>query len=67
MHRLRRLQNVEIVEDVIVHKVRGECFAQGIACAMPDGGVREIPVKGVFVKLRCPRNSELVCEWVNCD
>ena len=34
---------------------------------MPDGEEREIPVKGLFVKLPRTPNSDLVSEWVDCD
>jgi len=65
--RLRQMQNVEIVEGVAVKEVCGERFAEGIVITTADGEVREIPVKGVFVKLPRTPNSELVREWVNCD
>ncbi len=61
------MQNVEIVEGVEIREVCGEYFVEGIVMAMPDGEVREIPVKGVFVKLPRTPNSGLVREWVNCD
>ncbi len=65
--RLRRMQNVEISEGVEVKEVCGEHFVEGVVVAMPDGEVREIPVKGVFVKLPRTPNSDLVREWINCD
>jgi len=34
---------------------------------MPNGEEREIPVKGVFVKLARVPNSQLVQGWVDCD
>jgi len=67
VHRLRRMQNVEISEDVAVKEVCGEHFVESIVVTMPDGEVREIPVKGVFVKLPRTPNSDLVREWINCD
>ena len=65
--RLRQMQNVEIAEGVEIRKVCGEYFVEGIVIAAPDGALREIPVKGVFVKLPRTPNSGLVREWVNCD
>jgi len=67
VHRLRQMQNVEISESVAVKEVCGEHFVEGIMVTMPDGEVREIPVKGVFVKLPRTPNSDLVREWINCD
>ena len=66
-HRLRQMQNVEISEGVAVKEVCGERFVEGIVVAMPDGEVREISVKGVFVKLPRTPNSDLVRKWINCD
>lgn len=66
-HRLRQVQNVEISEGVAVQEVCGERFVEGIVVTMPDGEVREIPVKGVFVKLPRTPNSDLVREWIDCD
>ena len=65
--KLRQMQNVEIAEGVTVKEVCGERFVERIVIAMPDGEVREIPVKGAFVKLTRTPNSELVQEWINCD
>jgi len=67
VHRLRQTQNVEIAEGVAVREVRGERFVESIVIATPEGQEREIPVKGVFVKLPRTPNSDLVREWVNCD
>jgi len=67
VHKLHQMQNVEIVEGTAVREVCGEYFIEGILVAMPDGEVREIPVKGVFVKLPRTPNSDLVREWINCD
>jgi thioredoxin reductase len=50
-----------------VHQVCGESFVESIEAATPDGQTREIPVKGVFVKLTRTPNSKLVREWVDCD
>jgi thioredoxin reductase len=66
-HRLRQMRNVEIVESVTVKEVRGERFVEGVVVAMPGGEEREIPVKGLFVKLPRTPNSDLVREWVDCD
>ncbi|HID89677.1 MAG TPA: FAD-dependent oxidoreductase [Anaerolineales bacterium] len=65
--RLRRMENVDVVEGATVREVLGESFVEGIRVAMPDGAEREIPVKGVFVKLARTPNSELVREWIDCD
>jgi thioredoxin reductase len=67
VHRLRQMQNVEISESMTVKEVCGEQFVEGIVIATQDGEVREIPVKGVFVKLLRTPNSALVQEWINCD
>ncbi|MBL7065060.1 MAG: FAD-dependent oxidoreductase [Anaerolineae bacterium] len=64
---LRRMQNVEIAEDVAIKEVCGERFVESIKIATPEGEEREIAVKGVFVKLTRTPNSELVQEWINCD
>jgi len=65
--RLRRMENVEVAEGAVVKEVHGEEFVEGIVVAMPNGEVRQVPVKGVFVKLARTPNSELVREWVDCD
>lgn len=67
MHKLRQMQNVEISEGVAVKEVCGQRFLESVVVTMPDGEVREIPVKGVFVKLPRTPNSDLVREWVDCD
>jgi thioredoxin reductase len=67
VHKLRRMDSVEIAEGVTVREVHGERFVEAIVVAMPDGKVREITVKGVFVKLPRTPNSDLVREWINCD
>jgi alkyl hydroperoxide reductase subunit F len=67
LHSLRQMQNVEIEEGVEIGEVCGNCFVDAIALTMPSGEVREIPVKGVFVKLLRTPNSALVREWVSCD
>ena len=67
VHRLRQMQNVEIAEGVTVKEIRGERFVESVVVATPEGEEREIPVKGVFVKLPRTPNSDLVREWVNCD
>ena len=50
-----------------MREVLGESFVEGVRVTMPDGAEREIPVKGVFVKLARTPNSELVREWIDCD
>lgn len=67
MDRLRHMQNVEIAEGVTVKDVRGDRFVEGIVVATSEGAEREIPVKGVFVKLARTPNSELVQDWIDCD
>ena len=67
LHKLRQIHNVELEENLEIHEVCGEYFVEGVVVAMPDGEEREIPVKGVFVKLPRTPNSGLVQEWVNCD
>jgi thioredoxin reductase len=67
VHRLRQMQNVEIAEGVTVREVCGERFVEGIVVATPEGEERQMPVKGVFVKLPRTPNSGLVREWVDCD
>ena len=67
VQKLHQMQNIEIAEGTVVREVCGEYFTEGIVVAMPDGEVREISVKGVFVKLPRTPNSDLVREWINCD
>jgi len=67
VHRLRQMQNVEIVEGAAVGEVCGERFVEAVVITTPEGEKREIPVKGVFVKLPRTPNSDLVREWVDCD
>jgi len=65
--KLRREQNLEIAENVVVKNVHGERFVDGIVFTTAQGEERQVPVQGVFVKLPRTPNSELVQEWVNCD
>lgn len=65
--KLGQMENVEIFEGATVQEVCGEDFVEHIVAAMPDGKMREIPVKGLFVKLTRTPNSELVQEWIDCD
>lgn len=65
--RLRRTTNVEVIEGAVVREVLGERFVDGIRLMMPGGEERDIPVKGVFVKLARVPNSQLVQGWVDCD
>ena len=67
VHRLRQMQNVEIVEGAAVGEVCGERFVEAVVITTPEGEKREISVKGVFVKLPRTPNSDLVREWVDCD
>ena len=65
--KLGQMGNVEIVEGAKVQEVCGEDFVERVVAATPDGETREIPVKGVFVKLTRTPNSKLVQEWIDCD
>jgi thioredoxin reductase len=67
VRKLRQMENVEITEEITVKGVLGERFVEGIVVAMPDGEERDLPVKGVFVKLPRTPNSDLVREWIDCD
>ena len=70
VHKLRKMQSVEIAEGVAVKEVCGERFVDGIVVTTAEGeepGERRIPVHGVFVKLPRTPNSELVQAWVDCD
>lgn len=64
---LREVPNLEILEDVQVREVMGDGFVDSVAITAPGGELREIPVKGVFVKLTRIPNSELVRGWVDLD
>jgi len=67
-HKLAQMENVEIVEIAEVKEVQGDSHVEGITVALADGELRELPVKGVFVKLGRVPNSELVREWgVECN
>ncbi|MBN1178867.1 MAG: FAD-dependent oxidoreductase [Anaerolineae bacterium] len=61
------MQNVEVLAGGQVTEVCGDRFVEGVTVAMPDGATRDLPVKGVFVKLRRTPNSDLVREWIDCD
>ena len=66
--KLYQMDNVEVFEGAVVQEVRGERFVESILVELPDSKVREILVKGVFVKLDRIPNSELVLEWgVECN
>ncbi|MBC7227800.1 MAG: FAD-dependent oxidoreductase [Thermoflexales bacterium] len=65
--KLRRMENVTLVEGVTVQEVLGSQYVEGLRVRMPDGGEQEIPVKGVFVKLARVPNSQLVRGWIDCD
>jgi len=64
---LGRMRNLEVIEGALVQEVKGDAFVDGIVARMSDGEEREIPVKGLFVKLTRLPNSDLVSEWVDCD
>jgi len=65
--KLRGMDNLELTEGAVVTEVLGDAFVSGVTATMPDGKEREIPVKGVFVKLTRLPNSDLVKEWIDCD
>ena len=65
--KLPKMANVEVTEGVSVQEVFGKGFVEGVRVRTPDGDVREIAVKGVFVKLPRTPNSQLVREWIDCD
>ncbi|MEA3375419.1 MAG: FAD-dependent oxidoreductase [Chloroflexota bacterium] len=65
--KLRRMDNLRIVEGAIVKEVLGDRFVSGVVAVMPDGEEREIELKGIFVKLTRLPNSGLVKDWVDCD
>ncbi len=61
--KVRGMANVEIVEGAQVREVCGERFVEGVVVETGKGKKREIPAKGVFVKLPRTPNSGLVAEW----
>jgi thioredoxin reductase len=65
--KLYEMENVEVTEGAKVLDVLGEQFVEVIKTRMPDGEVKQIPVKGVFVKLARTPNSKLVRGWIDCD
>ncbi|MGD1994362.1 MAG: NAD(P)/FAD-dependent oxidoreductase [Anaerolineae bacterium] len=65
--RFSEMENVDVLGGVTVTEVLGKDFVEGIALRMADGSAQELPVKGVFVKLRRTPNSQLVREWIDCD
>lgn len=65
--KLRKMDNLELIEGAVVKAVLGDRFVSGVVATMPDGDEREIPVKGIFVKLTRLPNSALVKNWVDCD
>lgn len=65
--KLRQMDGVEVVDSAVVEEVQGDDFVEGVRVKVVDGQTREIPVKGVFVKLTRTPNSGLVEEWIDCD
>lgn len=65
--KLRGMDNLELTEGAVVTQVLGDDFVSGVVATMPDGEEREIPVKGVFVKLTRVPNSSVVNDWIDCD
>ncbi len=66
-HKLPKMTNVEVTEGAQVREVLGEDFVEGVQVTTPDGSLRKILVKGVFVKLPRTPNSGLVRDWIDCD
>lgn len=65
--KLPNVKNLEVLEGVRVESINGESFVEGITVKSPEGEDRELPVRGVFVKLPRTPNSGLVREWIDCD
>lgn len=65
--KLRGMNNLELTEGAVVKEALGDKFVSGVVATMPDGEEREIPVKGIFVKLTRTPNSALVRDWIDCD
>lgn len=65
--RLGHMSNLELMEGATVTEIRGDTYVEGVVVTLPDGNLREINVKGLFVKLPRVPNSQLVTEWVDCD
>lgn len=65
--KLRRMEKLNLMEGATVTEVLGDQYVSGLVAQMPDGEEREIPVKGIFVKLDRVPNCELVRDWVDCD
>lgn len=65
--KLQRMDNLELTEGAVVKKVLGDRFVSSVVVATSEGEEREIPVKGVFVKLTRVPNSDLVKDWIDCD
>lgn len=65
--KLPNVKNLEVLEGVRVESINGESFVEGITVKNPEGEERELPVRGVFVKLPRTPNSSLVREWIDCD
>ena len=65
--KLRQSETIEIAEGSMVLEGRGEPFVESRLVSTTAGQEREIPVKGVFVKLARTPNSGLVSEWIDCD
>jgi thioredoxin reductase len=65
--KLAQMQGIEILDGATVQEVLGSDFVEGILVTTSDGGTREIPIKGLFVKLTRIPNSALVRDWIDCD
>ncbi len=65
--KLRGMENLELMEGAVVKEILGDQFVSGVVAVTPEGDTREIPVKGVFVKLKRLPNSNLVKNWIDCD
>lgn len=65
--RLDQMDNLEVMQGATVKEIKGNSYVEVVVVELPEGGEREIEVKGLFVKLPRVPNSQLVAEWVDCD
>ncbi len=65
--KLHGMDNLEVIEGAVVKEVNGASYVEGVTIRVPDGKDRQLPVKGLFVKLPRTPNSQLVRDWVDCD
>jgi thioredoxin reductase len=67
VRKIQDADNINILEGVTITEIHGDQYVEGVTVAMPEEGAKDIPVKGVFVKLLRTPNSALVQGWVDCD